>query len=80
MVLVSRRMERTVYSLLGGVGVTAVEDGDEASSQCSSVLLCCCLTSRSDCSKDKGRAQNDVPRGTKSSLTVCQKLRRAPPR
>lgn len=53
MVLVSRRMERTVYSLLGGaLGVTVVEDGFEASSQCSSVLVCCCLTSRRDCSED----------------------------
>lgn len=50
--VVSRRMERTVYSLLGGVGVTTVEDGFEASSQCSSVLVCCCLTSRRDCSED----------------------------
>lgn len=50
--VVSRRMERTVYSLLGGVGVTVVEDGFEASSQCSSVLVCCCLTSRRDCSED----------------------------
>lgn len=48
--VVSRRMERTVYSLLGGVGVTVVEDGFEASSQCSSVLVC--LTSRRDCSED----------------------------
>lgn len=52
LLLVPRRMERTLCSLLGGVGVgvTATGDGLEASTERSSLLTCCCLTSRRDCS------------------------------
>ncbi len=52
--LVPRRIERTLYSLLGGVGVTATV-GLKASTTQSSLLTCCCLTSRSDCSGETER-------------------------
>lgn len=54
-VLVPRKMERTLCSLLGGVGVTAMGDGLEASTKCSSLLTCCCFTSKRDCSEKTKR-------------------------
>lgn len=70
--VVSRRMERTVYSLLGGVGVTVVEDGLEASSQCSSALFCCCLTSRRDCSEDAEKEERRMRTNAKLPDFISQ--------
>lgn len=49
--LVPCRMERTLCSLLGGVGVTVMGDRLEASTKRSSLLTCCCFTSKRDCSE-----------------------------
>lgn len=69
MLLVPRRMERTLCSLLGGVGVIAMGDGLEASTKCSSLLTCCCLTSKRDCSEGterekRGQRKFTRPRGS----------------
>lgn len=53
MLLVPRRMERTLCSLLGGVEVAATGGGLEASTKRSSLLTCCCFTSKRDCSVRK---------------------------
>lgn len=55
-----RRMERTLCSLLGGVGVCATGDGLEASAKWSSVLTCCCLTSKRDCSEETERERGSM--------------------
>lgn len=65
--LVPRRIERTLCSLLGGVGVTEMGDGLEASTMRSSLLTCCCLTSRRDCSIETKREKERERRVRESS-------------
>lgn len=48
-------MERTLCSLLGGFGVAATEVRLEA--ERSSLVTCCCFTSRRDCSVETGREE-----------------------
>lgn len=59
--LVPRRMDRTLCSLLGGLGVNATGDGLNASVLLPRLSTCCCFTSNSDCSaesKKKKRGQH----------------------
>lgn len=76
MLLVPRRMERTLCSLLGGVGVTATGDGLEAST--SSLLTCCCLTSKRDCSEETEGERKEVSGSSSDQDRVLLVPLRAP--
>lgn len=69
--LVPRRMERTLCSLLGGLGVNATGDGLDASVLLPRLSTCCCFTSNSDCS-----AETNKKKPGQHKITVKKKRNR----